>query len=60
MNLNKEKIRELLLQVGYKLKEQTDGSLDLNPYVYDGVELILKHQDEILNVPNEKQLELDL
>lgn len=23
-------------------------------------ELVLKHQDEILNVPNEKQLELDI
>lgn len=34
MNLKKESVRQLALEAGFKLKEQPDGSLDLNPYVY--------------------------
>lgn len=30
-----EKIKELALANGFKLKEQADGSMDLNAYVYD-------------------------
>lgn len=33
--MNKEKIRQLALANGFKLKTQSDGGLDLNPYVYD-------------------------
>lgn len=31
----KERVRELALQYGFKLKEQPDGTTDLNPYVYE-------------------------
>jgi len=33
--MNKQAIKELALANGFKLKEQPDGSIDLNPYVYD-------------------------
>lgn len=33
--MNKQQIKELALANGFKLKEQPDGSMDLNPYVYD-------------------------
>ena len=33
--MNKQKIKELALANGFKLKQQTDGTEDLNPYVYD-------------------------
>lgn len=33
--LNKQQIQHLALQEGFKLKKQPDGSMDLNPYVYD-------------------------
>lgn len=32
--MNKQQIKELALANGFKLKEQPDGTLDLNPYVY--------------------------
>lgn len=32
--LDKTKVKELALANGFKLKEQADGSMDLNPYVY--------------------------
>ena len=32
--MNNEKIKELALQCGFKLKEQPDGEMDLNDYVY--------------------------
>lgn len=31
----KKRVRELALQYGFKLKEQPDGAVDLNPYVYE-------------------------
>lgn len=31
----KTDIKELALKCGFKLKEQPDGTMDLNPYVYD-------------------------
>lgn len=39
--MRKEDIRELALANGFKLKEQPDGTLDLNPYVYDFARAIL-------------------
>jgi len=33
--MNKEKIKELALANGFKLKEQPDGAMDLNPYVFE-------------------------
>lgn len=32
--LNPEDVKKIALDNGFKLKEQPDGSLDLNPYVY--------------------------
>ena len=32
--MTKAQIRELALANGFKLKKQPDGSMDLNPYVY--------------------------
>lgn len=31
----KETVRKLALNCGFKLKEQPNGEMDLNPYVYD-------------------------
>lgn len=33
--MTKDQIKELALANGFKLKEQPDGSMDLNPYVYE-------------------------
>lgn len=33
--MQKDQIRQLALENGFKLKTQSDGGLDLNPYVYD-------------------------
>lgn len=34
MNLKKESVRQLALEAGFKLRQQPDGTEDLNPYVY--------------------------
>lgn len=39
--VTKEQIKELALANGFKLKEQPDGSFDLNPYVYEFAEKLL-------------------
>ena len=44
-----QKIKELALANGFKLKEQASGNLDLNAYVYDfanAIELEIKAQAE--------------
>lgn len=33
--LDRHAIREIALESGFKLKEQPDGSIDLNSYVYE-------------------------
>lgn len=33
--MDKQKVKELALANGFKLKQQPDGSEDLNPYVYE-------------------------
>lgn len=33
--LTNDRVKELALANGFKLKEQSDGSMDLNPYVYE-------------------------
>lgn len=33
--MTNDQIKELALANGFKLKEQPDGNMDLNPYVYD-------------------------
>lgn len=33
--MDNQRIKEMALANGFKLKEQPDGSIDLNPYVYE-------------------------
>lgn len=33
--MDKQKVKELALANGFKLKQQPDGTEDLNPYVYE-------------------------
>lgn len=40
----KNDIQKLALANGFKLKEQADGSMALNPYVYEFAEALLKSQ----------------
>lgn len=42
MNMNKQYIKEVALECGFKLKEQPDGSMDLNPYVYTFADKLIK------------------
>lgn len=43
--MNKQDVKKLALECGFKLKEQPDGSMDLNPYVYKFAEgLVLKRE----------------
>lgn len=65
--LNKETIRQIALDNGFKLKEQPDGSLDLNPYVYDTINKAIEvYESEKTNgwisvddeLPSENQLVL--
>lgn len=39
--MTKDEIKELALNSGFKLKEQPDGSMDLNPYVYEFARALL-------------------
>lgn len=47
--MNKETIQKLALESGFVLKPQADGTMDLNPYVYEFVIKILAHQVENLD-----------
>lgn len=40
----KNDIKELALETGFKLKEQPNNDLDLNPYVYDFAKNIMLEQ----------------
>lgn len=42
MNMNKQYIKEVALDCGFKLKEQPNGDLDLNPYVYTFADKLIK------------------
>ena len=42
MIIGKQYIREVALECGFKLKEQPDGSMDLNPYVYAFADKLIK------------------
>lgn len=47
--MNKERIKKIALGSGFKLKEQPNGEMDLNPYVYrfaDMVESAISHKYE--------------
>ena len=40
--MNKQDVKKLALECGFKLKEQPDGSMDLNPYVYTFADKLIK------------------
>ena len=42
MNTNKQYIKEVALECGFKLKEQPNGDLDLNHYVYKSADKLIK------------------
>ena len=42
--MTNNQIKELALANGFKLKEQSDGTMDLNPYVYEFAHALMKHQ----------------
>lgn len=46
--MDRKELRDLALASGFKLKEQPDGSVDLNPYVYEFAEsCLLPYKDKI-------------
>lgn len=45
--MNKEQIKVLALEHGFKLKQQPDGSIDLNPYVYEFAKAVFNHMDVV-------------
>ena len=40
--MNKQDVKKLAIGCGFKLKEQPDGSMDLNPYVYTFADKLIK------------------
>ena len=42
MIIAKQYIKDVALDCGFKLKEQPDGDLDLNPYVYTFADKLIK------------------
>ncbi|MGU2730314.1 hypothetical protein [Acinetobacter baumannii] len=42
--MDKKIVKEIALANGFKLKEQPDGSLELNPYVYVFADKLVEHQ----------------
>lgn len=44
--MERERIRDILLANGFKTREQEDGSIDLNPYVYTAIEALLAEYRE--------------
>lgn len=47
--MNKQKVKQLALANGFKLKEQADGSMDLDAYVYDFANTV---EHEAKNIPD--------
>lgn len=42
MIIGKQYIKDVALECGFKLKEQPNGELDLNPYVYTFADKLIK------------------
>lgn len=40
--MSKQYIKDVALECGFKLKEQPNGGLDLNPYVYTFADKLIK------------------
>ncbi|MCG7550959.1 hypothetical protein [Pseudoalteromonas sp. Of7M-16] len=52
--MTNEQIRQLALANGFKLKEQPNGEMDLNPYVYQFAKALIGEQMEVIHERNEK------
>ena len=59
MNMNKQYIKEVTLECGFKLKEQPNGELDLNPYVYTFADKLIK-QTHITLLEDFKDMLVDI
>lgn len=46
--MNKQTVKDLALKNGFKLKEQPSGELELNPYVYDFADELVKDKQQEL------------
>ena len=46
--MTNDQIKELALANGFKLKEQPNGEMDLNPYVYEFARALILSRDETL------------
>ena len=57
--MNKQQIKDLALSNGFKLKQQPNGKMDLNPYVYDFAEALLAKANERVS-ELEKQFETQM
>ena len=44
--MTSDQIKEIALANGFKFKEQPNGEMDLNPYVYEFARVLLKIQNE--------------
>ena len=44
-----DQIKEIALANGFKLKEQPDGTQDLNPYVYEFARALFAEQQRLWN-----------
>jgi len=55
--MTRNQMRDLALQFGFKLKRQDNGEEDLNPYVYDLMEALLRMKYTDSNQLRIKQLE---
>lgn len=51
--MTNNQIREIALQCGFKLKEQPNGEMDLNPYVYDFAKKIIRTPVDYLEMKDE-------
>lgn len=44
--MDKERIKEIALANGFKLKEQPSGEMELNPYVYDFARALIDEYED--------------
>jgi len=49
--MNRRDIKALYLAHGYKEKQQPDGSMDLNPYVYEAAQALIARVASIMGHP---------
>lgn len=42
MLISRDRIRDIMLQHGYKMRMQDDGTMELNPYVYAAAESLIQ------------------